>query len=186
MPRATVVVFKINVSNTKDFLAFPLYCTAAPFGNNPPVKCVRVGSFVPSKWRRCPFKKLMMSAWEEDMAGGVPVTVGGEPASCGPCLQWLFVSCRGPTALGIPSVVRPPETAAVSRNMFSIWGSVMHPLACLTTLKVNMCETAHRCASDRFLAPAVSPSFSTFPSPQTPMFLQKHSQLFWGSNGQNM
>lgn len=57
--------------------------------------------------------------------------------------------------------------------------AVTDNVAFLTTQRVNQCETARICTSDPFLAPIASPSFFTFPSPQTPMFLQKHSQLFW-------
>lgn len=73
---------------------------------------------------------------------------------------------------------------AQSRFAFCIvqfpYEAVTDNVTFLTTQSLNMCETARICTSDPFLAPAASPSFSTFLSPPTTMFLQMHSQLFWG------
>lgn len=128
------------------------------------------------------FQKQMMSVCEADMARGALVTVGGELASCGPCLQCCRGCCCCLDPVGGASPGEDPRSVpCLIWKQYGIpYEAVTDDVTFLTTRRVNMCETARICTSDPFLAPAASPSFSTFPSPQTPMFLQKHSQLFWG------
>lgn len=146
-----ILIFFMHAWNTKEFVSSPL-C----------LECLL-------------FQKIMVSACEANMAQGALVTVGGELVSCSPCLR----CCRGAAVVWILSVVCLPETICVLRCTVSIWGSAWQ-CDISDYQRVNLCETACICTSDPFLAPAASLSFSTFPSPQTPMSLQKHSQLFWG------
>lgn len=56
----------------------------------------------------------------------------------------------------------------------SVTDSVMYFLTFLTTQRAKMCVSVRLCATDHYLTPTASPSFSTSPSPQAPTLLQKY------------